>query len=163
MGRFASASNARLPRFDARFRYPGCETANTFTANWGNCFNWLCPPISMIEAVIKHLRLCKGRGVLLVPEWPSSYYWPLLTPNGKEFYAFVQDYVLLDPYYINNSTSKSVFNGFARFRTIALLLQFWLITLWATNYTIKPLFKGFDAFVYPSIYYMVIIGARVSH
>ena len=104
--RFASGSNARLPRFDARFRCPGCETANTFTANWGNCFNWLCPPISLIGAVIKHLRLCKGRGVLLVPEWPSSYYWPLLTPNGKEFYAFVQDYVLLDPYYINNSTSK---------------------------------------------------------
>ena len=122
--RFASNTNRRLRRFDARFHCPECETVNTFTANWANCFNWLCPPISLIGAALKHLKLCTGRGVLMVPEWQSAYYWPLLTPDGKVFYPFVQDFLLLDPYYSNNSDVQSVFNGFAKFRSLALLIRF---------------------------------------
>ena len=30
--RFAHTSNAKLPRFDARFHCPGCETVDTFEA-----------------------------------------------------------------------------------------------------------------------------------
>ena len=122
--RFANYTNAKLKRFDSRFHCPGCESVNTFTANWGGSLNWLCPPISLVGATLKHLKLCRGKGVLLVPEWQSSYYWPLLTPNGIQFHSFVQDFLLLDPFYSNSSGFQSVFNGFAAFRTLALLIQF---------------------------------------
>ena len=78
--RFATASNRNLPRFDYRFHCPGAENVNTFTSHWGNDFNWLCPPIALVGDTLKHARLCKATGVLFVPEWKSSYYWPLLTP-----------------------------------------------------------------------------------
>ena len=73
---------------------------------------------------LKHAKLCKAKGVLFVPEWQSAYYWSLLTPNGTVFYPFVYNNVLLDPYYINNSEVTSVFMGFAKFRALALLIQF---------------------------------------
>ena len=77
--RFADSHNTKVPRFDSRYHSVGCETVNTFTASWSNAFNWLCPPIALIAATLKHAKLCKAKGVLMIPEWPSAYFWPLLT------------------------------------------------------------------------------------
>lgn len=82
------------------------------------------PPISLVGDVLNHLKLCNGRGVLLVPMWQSSYFWPLLTPNGIYFYEFVKDYLLLDPYFYNYTARKTVFEGFAKFKSLALLVEF---------------------------------------
>ena len=122
--RFASSSNNKVRRFNSRYHCPRTETVNTFTTHWGKDFNWLCPPISLVGATLKHAKICKAKGVLFLPEWQSAYYWPLLTPNGKVFYPFVQKYLVLDPYYINNSEIQSVFTGFAKFRALALLIEF---------------------------------------
>ena len=122
--RFADSKNNKLPRFDSRYHCPGCETVNTFTANWSGDFNWLCPPICLIGDTLKHARLCKARGVLLVPEWPSAYYWPLLTSDGKTFNSFVTDVLVMDPYYVSKCETKTVFQGFAPFRSLALLIRF---------------------------------------
>lgn len=51
--------------------------------------------------------------MLIVPEWKSAYFWPLLTPDGKVFYDFVKDCLVLDPYFI--STENSIFSGFVKF------------------------------------------------
>ena len=122
--RFASSSNKKLERFDARFHCPGVENVNTFTSHWGNEFNYLCPPISLIGDTLKHAKLCKASGILIVPEWQSSYFWPLLTPNGKFFYPFVEDYAVLDPYFLSDCKKTSVFSGFTNFRTLTLLIRF---------------------------------------
>ena len=122
--RFAHTSNAKLPRFDARFHCPGCETVNTFTASWSHDFNWWCPPISLIADTLKHAKLCRASGVLCIPEWPSAYFWPLLTSNGKDFHVWVKAVLVLDPYYTCNSKVNSVFNGHVPFRSLALLIRF---------------------------------------
>ena len=122
--RFATRDNTKVSRFNSRFYSPGCEDVNAFTCHWGHEFNWLCPPISLVGAAIKHLKLCAATGVLLVPEWKSSYFYPLLTPDGKQFFDFVKTYFVLDPYFINDRHTRSVFSGFTNFRTLALLLDF---------------------------------------
>ena len=122
--RFADAGNAKVSRFDSRFHCEGAENVNTFTSHWGNHFNWLCPPINLIGETIHHAKLCKSKGILLVPEWKSSYFWPLLTPDGEKFYAFVKEYRVLDPFFINENLERTVFTGFAKFRTLALLIDF---------------------------------------
>ena len=106
--RFSDEKNRKSERFDARFYCSGVEDVNTFTSHWGGENNWLCPPIAMIGDALKHARKCKCRGVLFLPEWKSSYFWPPITPDGNNFYDFVQDYLLLDPYYINYSNSFSL-------------------------------------------------------
>ena len=72
--RFANSSNAKLSRFNSRFHCPGSENVNAVTFNWENEFNWLCPPIKLIGDALKHAKICSARGVLLVPEWKSSYF-----------------------------------------------------------------------------------------
>ena len=33
--------------------------------------------------------------VLLVPQWPSAPFWPMLFPNGADPAVFISDYVLI--------------------------------------------------------------------
>ena len=75
--RFANNLNRKLKCFNSKFYCPGTSHVNAFTDDWSNDLNWLCPPISSIGSVIRHLKLCKAKGALLVPVWPSSYFWLL--------------------------------------------------------------------------------------
>ena len=59
-----------------------------------------------------------GVGTLIVPEWPSSYFWPFKLP-------LIHDLIIEGPgqrqIYQSNS---SVFSGCPRFRVLALCLDF---------------------------------------
>ncbi|XP_071148392.1 uncharacterized protein [Mytilus edulis] len=73
--RFASNLNKKLPRFNSKFWNPGVEAVDALTQNWNNEVNWIVPPISVVCRAIRHLILCKARGTLIVPKWPSSSFW----------------------------------------------------------------------------------------
>ena len=89
--RFSDDLNKKLSNFNSKYHCPNTSGVNAFTYNWSEHFNWLCPPISMIGDAIKHLKLCHARGVLFVPMWPSSYFWPLLD-ESNHFNDFVNNY-----------------------------------------------------------------------
>ena len=95
--RFADNLNTKLSNFNSKYHCPNSSEVNAFTCDWGHDFNWLCPPIKLIGETLKHMQLCHARGVLLLPEWESSYYWPLITPDGNVFYDFVKGCLVLDP------------------------------------------------------------------
>ena len=125
--RFADHVNKRTENFDAKFFCPGVTEVNTFATDWSGHFNWVCPPISQVGRALRHFKVCKATGVLCVPEWRSAYFWPLLIEgNGTVFKSFVKGYLLLDPYFLtfNKSVKTNVFNGFAKFRTLALLIDY---------------------------------------
>ena len=63
---FASFYNAQMPRF----------IVEAFTQDWSRDNNWLCPPVSLIVRAVRHLITCEGLGSLIIPKWPSSYFWP---------------------------------------------------------------------------------------
>ena len=75
---FANYYNKKLDRFYSLFNSPGCAGVDAFSFNWNreNCL--LVPPVCVAARSLRHLQLCKGRGVLVVPSWPSAHYWPLL-------------------------------------------------------------------------------------
>ena len=120
--RFADNLNAKLPRFNSKFYCPRTSHVNAFTAHWGGVNNWICPPISCIPEVLQHLHTCKAYGTLVIPHWPSAYWWPLVRPGGKIDHNLC-DSLTLDPYY-QSYTSDSLFNGFQQFHTLALQLDF---------------------------------------
>ena len=35
----------------------------------------MVPPVGR---TLRHLQLCRGKGILVVPDWPSAQYWPML-------------------------------------------------------------------------------------
>ena len=122
--RFSDDLNKKAVLFNSKFLCPGTAGVNAFAQNWKGEFNWLCPPVKLIGKTLRHASVCKAKAVLFVPEWRSAYFWPLLTRNGKIFKSFVKHFLYLDPFYINNCNTNSVFDGFASFKAYALLIDF---------------------------------------
>ena len=48
-------------KFNSKYFCPGTSHVNAFTDDWSRDYNWLCPPISCIGSVLRHLVLCKAR------------------------------------------------------------------------------------------------------
>jgi len=89
---FANDYNAKLDRFYSLFHSPGSTGVDAFSYNWHgeNCL--LVPPVCVVGPTLHHLRLCKSKGVLIVPFWPSAAYWPLLL---NEFKHVITDYLVV--------------------------------------------------------------------
>ena len=85
---FANFYNKKVDRFYSLFHCPGSSGVDAFTYNWHGENLLLVPPVSAIGRVLSHLRLCKAKGTLVAPRWPSSYFWPLLQ---SEFNSFILD------------------------------------------------------------------------
>ena len=79
--RFANPINAQLERFNSRYCSPGSEAVDAFTCNWREENNWWCPPVYLIPRVIRHAQNVHCKGTLVVPQWVSSPFWPLLFPD----------------------------------------------------------------------------------
>ena len=79
--RFATWYNKKCVRFNSRFCNPDSEAIDTLTVNWSGEINWVVPPL--IARTLGHLQRCICKGTLVVPEWKSSFFWPLLINNGR--------------------------------------------------------------------------------
>ena len=122
--RFANNLNKKINKFNSKYFCPETSHANAFTNDWSRDHNWLCPPISCIGSVLRHLTLCKARGVLLVRIWPSSYYWSLIYPDGDRMANFVKQYIVIEPLY-SAEVRESVFNGYPKLKTLVLNILFY--------------------------------------
>ena len=91
--RFANASNAQCARFNSRLPCPSAEATDAFAQSWEAENNWLCPPVRLIPAAIAHACKQRANSTLIVPCWPSSFFWPLIMPIGSKFANFVSDVV----------------------------------------------------------------------
>ena len=120
--RFADNLNAKVTQFNSKFHCPGSSAVNAFTQDWADAsLNWLCPPIKHISS-INHLRICQARGILIIPQWPSSHFWPIIH-SGLSFEHYIKKYLILRPYF-TTQCNHSIFNGFVDFNTLALLIDF---------------------------------------
>ena len=95
MDRFASRHNTKLICFNSRYLDHGSEAVDAFTVDWSLENNYFCPPMYLVPRVLHHARLCKCEGTLVVPEWPSAVFWPLLCDNESSFAEFVVDSMYL--------------------------------------------------------------------
>ena len=88
--RFADHENAQCPRFNSKYFVPRTEAVDCFAETWENDFNWVVPPVALIGPAL-HFMLANGaEGVLGVPEWPSSPFFPLLVNAAGEWKPFVK-------------------------------------------------------------------------
>ena len=120
--RFADNNNTKLKRFNSKYYCPNTESVDAFSCDWRGEMNWLAPPINLIGDTIKHARRCKAVGILMIPLWDSSYYYPIIH-DGHAFRSFVKEFLFVNPYY-HSSSVKSIFKGYAEFKSVALLINF---------------------------------------
>ena len=126
--RFASVKTKQLDRFCSRFLNPGCEAADAFTVSWAGVNNWLFPPPFLVPRVLRHMSVGKEDGTLLVPEWSSAPWWPLLVTRRGSWREFVVDSRRIQPYegiFVPGSAASSIFSsGTPAFSLLALKLKF---------------------------------------
>ena len=88
--RFASYYNAQLRRLNSKFASPGCSGVDSLVQDWITENNWVCPQVGFVVDAVRVLTACSGRGTLIIHEWPSAYFWPLLRDRPSRFKSFVR-------------------------------------------------------------------------
>ena len=125
---FASVKTKQLDRFCSRFLNPGCEAADAFTVSWTGANNWLFPPPFLVPRVLRHMAVGKEDGTLLIPEWHSAPWWPLLVTRCGTWKKFVVSSMRIQLYegiFIPGSAESCIFtNGTPAFPLLALRLKF---------------------------------------
>ena len=132
--RFSSHLNNQVPKFNSKFFSPGCFGVDALAQNWSTDNNWLCPPVHLTPASLRKLASHKAVGTLVVPEWPSASFWPLLHSTPGRFGPFILDVFVLPrisdlpipgpgqkEYYRQRD---SVFSGCPSFSILALRVDF---------------------------------------
>ena len=92
---------------------PGSGGVDAFGFNWSGHNCWIVPPVRLICRTISHLALCRGHGILIIPKWPSSTFWPLLwSSEDNNFQQFEQkhiEYVKPKGFFQAGSDKHSIF------------------------------------------------------
>ena len=81
---FASNITTHVPKFYSKFWCHGTAGVDAFAYTWRGENCWVVPPPKPVPLTIKHMKQCKAKGVLVVPRWQTSSYWPLLH-NGSSW------------------------------------------------------------------------------
>ena len=85
--RFANNLNTKTIMFNSSSFCVGTAGVDAFNYDWGGKeINWIFPPPRLIVESVLHMKKCKAIGLLLVPYWQSSYFWPVIT--SEEYLQF---------------------------------------------------------------------------
>ena len=80
---FANFYNTKIERFFSRFWNPGTAGVDAFFQSWQNENCLLVPPVTLVCETLKHMDTDSAVGTLVIPDWPSSAFWPLLWGRYK--------------------------------------------------------------------------------
>ena len=75
---FASALNARLPKYCSRVQDPAAWRIDAFSFQWKGFRGYAFPPISLIPRILRKIREDQARVVLIAPWWPRRNWFPEL-------------------------------------------------------------------------------------
>ena len=81
----------------------------------------------LVPRLLKHAEVTKAEGTLVVPQWISAPFWPLLFPDGKQVAPFVKQVVELPRQknlFLPGQTGLNTFNGVSNTAVLALRLNF---------------------------------------
>ncbi|VDI18633.1 Hypothetical predicted protein [Mytilus galloprovincialis] len=76
--RFATHDNTQCKRFNSKIWYPGTEAVDAISQNWNTETNWSVPPPALISMVVRKVEDDKANSTVVIPEWKSAPFWPLL-------------------------------------------------------------------------------------
>ena len=79
--RFASSSDALLPRFNSRYACPGSAGVDALAQtleSWEAEVNYCNPPWGLLPQLTRRLRESKARATVVAPYWPGATWLPTL-------------------------------------------------------------------------------------
>lgn len=125
--RFAHDYNTKCELFNSKFWCPGTRGIDAFSMPWAGYNNWLVPPPCLIPIVINKIKAEKCNCTLVIPEWTSAPFWPMINEQSGAFKYFIVDHM----YFHGENITKEGrgHNGifaelFLKFRMLALKIRF---------------------------------------
>ena len=83
---FASNLTKKANKFYTKYFCEGTAGVDAFTYDWELECCWVMPPPTLIARTIDHMKTCKAHGIMVIPKWMSSAYWPII--HDVEQYAW---------------------------------------------------------------------------
>ena len=121
---FANEINAKCKRF---FSIHPSKVAIGFDAlcySWAEEFFFACPPPNLVGATLRHSAVCKAKGILICPVWPSAPLWSALLPDGQHFVRCVAKVEIFHPELVQDDRIRSkTFSEVARSRFFLLVID----------------------------------------
>ena len=75
---FASRLNFQIKPFVSWKADPEATAINAFTISWSETFSYIFPPFSLLGKVLQKLQEDKGKAFVIVPEWKTQTWYPML-------------------------------------------------------------------------------------
>ena len=100
------------------------KVSTLFGYDWVGENDWLVPLVSLILRVIRHLAHCKAEGSLIVPQWVSSPFWPMLFGIESPYHSLVEGIITFTDVagiFIRGS-SESILDG-SKFKSYVLAVR----------------------------------------
>ena len=95
--RFACDYNTKCKLFNSRHWCPGTISIDAFAQVWKGENNWLVPPPRLITRCIRKVLKEECTCTIIIPQWRSAPFWPLLFPNGEKMASYVTDVFYFQP------------------------------------------------------------------
>jgi hypothetical protein len=74
------------------------DWVNAFSLDWSKLGEvFACPPPGLIVPVLRQFADQKVKGVLMIPEWKSAKYWPVIAPKGRHFVKMCVRFMKFSP------------------------------------------------------------------
>ena len=123
---FAAASNAKCGKFFSKLDVPGSAGVDFFMQQLSQEDNhWLFPPIGRLCQAVMHLVFWKATGVMVVPVWPRSSFYPFFFPDGKHLARWAVDVMWTRPYFVCGPLVQSkCLRGWKSFDTAIIQVDF---------------------------------------
>ncbi len=121
---FAGEGNHKVDKFYSVYATPSSSGVDAFARDWTGEHAFICPPVRDIIPAWRKSCNVRMSGVLVVPEWRSSSFWPMLFPDGHSSNERVQAMHVFQPFIIQGQFAKSpVMKGFTPFLWRALFFD----------------------------------------
>jgi len=85
------------------------------------------PPVYLIPRVIRHAQITRFEGTLLMPQWVSSPFWPLLFPDGVnpiESIVGIAEFPSSEDLFLPGESGHNLFQDIPNTPVLALRLDF---------------------------------------
>ena len=120
---FATSSNAKCEIFYSPIPMEDSSGIDFFNQEiQSDKFYWICPPVSLLSATIKHLKRKRHvKGVLFFPCWKLETFCYELCENFH-FQKFVVDFLIMNPFF-RSTCERNIFSGYKPFLSLAILFD----------------------------------------
>ena len=84
---FASRVNKQINKYVSWKPEPEAFAVDAFTINWNNCYPYIFPPFRILGKVIAKIMEESVHAIVIVPDWPTQSWYPLVKRIAKDVIA----------------------------------------------------------------------------